>query len=243
MRIYVDIDDVVTETARTLCRFAADMFGRRVPYEKVFEFDLQVSFSLDDRQIRELMDFAHSPESLASYPETPGATATVASWIAGGHDVTFVTGRPASTHEGTVRWLSARGLGGARVIHVDKFRRETSSAAVACDYVVPLRDFLGMRFDFAVEDSPVGLGLLAKIPGCRVAVFNRPWNARAEFPPGRFTRCRDWAEIDALLQASAPASASPAPGLSPAPASASAPGSALPAPFATADSTNLSSMS
>lgn len=230
MRIYVDIDDVVTETARTLCRFAADMFGRSVPYEKVFEFDLQVSFSLDDRQIRELMDFAHSPESLALYPETPGATATVASWIAGGHDVTFVTGRPASTHEGTVRWLSARGLGGARVIHVDKFRRETSPAAASCGYVVPLRDFLGMRFDFAVEDSPVGLALLAKIPGCRVAVFNRPWNASADLPPGRFTRCGGWAEIDALLQASAAGSA------------LSAAGFALPVPFATADSTSLSSM-
>lgn len=199
MRIYVDIDDVVTETARTLCGFARELFGRDVPYEKVFAFDLRESFSLDDRQIKVLMDMAHAPESLASYPETPGATATISSWMDGGHEITFVTGRPALTHEGTVRWLAARGLGGTRVIHVDKFGRELAGMFASRDYVVSLDDFLKMRFDFAVEDSPIGLGHLSKIPGCRVAVFNRPWNIRSELPPGDFTRCGSWAEIAALL--------------------------------------------
>lgn len=199
MRIYIDIDDVVTETARMLCVFADELFGRKVAYENVFAFDVRDSFSLDDAQTARLMSRAHSEEALASYPETPGASATIISWMAAGHDITFVTGRPAMTHEGTCRWLEAHGLGGIPVIHVDKFGRELAAMFKSCDYVVTLDDFLAMRFDFAVEDSPIGLGHLARIPGCRVAVFNRPWNAKTAMPSDAFHRCADWREVDELM--------------------------------------------
>lgn len=203
MKIYVDIDDVVTETARSLCELAKRMFGRDVPYSDVHAFDLRVSFELDDSQIAALMDSAHSPTTVASYPETPGACRTIASWVAAGHDVTFVTGRPAFTHDETVRWLSRRGLGGLRVIHVDKFGRELGSMFASRDYVVSVEDFLKMHFDFAIEDSPIGLGHLARIPGCRVAVFNRPWNIGHPLPGPAFKRAGDWSEIDKLCREAA----------------------------------------
>lgn len=200
MRIYIDIDDVVTETARTLCGIANEMFGRTVAYRDVFAFDLRVSFSLDNAQIARLMERAHSPEALAAYPETPGACAAIRRWGEAGHALTFVTGRPAITHEGTCRWLEARGLGGIPVIHVDKFGRELGAMFNSLDYVVTLDAFLKMRFDFAVEDSPLGLGHLARLPGCRVAVFDRPWNAATPLPSPLFRRCASWDEIDAYLR-------------------------------------------
>lgn len=199
MNIYVDIDDVVTETARSLCGLARRMFGRNVPYGDVHAFDLRVSFSLDDAQIAALMDEAHSPAALAAYPETPDACATIASWVARGHSVTFVTGRPASTHGGTVKWLSERGLGALKVLHVDKFGRELGSMFASRDYVVQLDDFFKMRFDFAVEDSPIGIGHLARIPGCRVAVFNRPWNSGSALPGPAFQRADDWPGVNRLF--------------------------------------------
>lgn len=200
MRIYIDIDDVVTETARTLCTVADEMFGRKVAYHDVFAFDLSKSFSLDGDQIALLMARAHSPAALASYPETPGAAETIRRWAASGHDMTFVTGRPASTHDGTCHWLDAHGLGGIAVIHVDKFGRELGAMFHSPDYVVTLDDFLAMRFDFAVEDSPIGLGHLARIPGCRVAVFDRPWNAETPMPSPLFRRCASWLQVDAYLR-------------------------------------------
>ena len=39
MRIYVDIDDVLCETAASLCGLAAREFGRHVAYEDVGVFD------------------------------------------------------------------------------------------------------------------------------------------------------------------------------------------------------------
>lgn len=198
MRVYVDIDDVMCETARSLCGYAKAMFGRNVAYEDVFEFDLRVSFSLDDIQIAELMDRAHEPGAMDSFPETPGASETVLSWVAGGDDVTFVTGRPATTHDATCHWMSERGLGAIPVLHVDKFGRYLGQMFGTLDYLVSLEDFLKMEFDFAVEDSPLGLGHLAKIPGCRVAVFDRPWNAKFALPGPQFRRCGAWSAVEAF---------------------------------------------
>ena len=73
MRIYVDMDDVLCETAASLCRLAEREFGRRVPYAEVHDFDLQRVFGLDDEEMRRFMELSHAPETLAAYPVTPGA--------------------------------------------------------------------------------------------------------------------------------------------------------------------------
>ena len=48
MKIYVDYDDCLCETARSFSRLAVEMFGKHVPYEKIRYFDLDKSFDLDD---------------------------------------------------------------------------------------------------------------------------------------------------------------------------------------------------
>ena len=52
MRIYIDIDDVMCETAATLCLLAEREFGKGVPYAEVSQFDLQQVFGLTDEEIR-----------------------------------------------------------------------------------------------------------------------------------------------------------------------------------------------
>ena len=51
MRVYVDMDDVLCETAASLCGMAEREFARRVRYEDVKHFDLQKVFSLDDGEM------------------------------------------------------------------------------------------------------------------------------------------------------------------------------------------------
>ena len=41
MKIYVDYDDCLCETARSFSRLAVEMFGKHVPYEKIRYFDLE----------------------------------------------------------------------------------------------------------------------------------------------------------------------------------------------------------
>ena len=48
MRIYVDFDDCLSESARGFSDLAAELFGVHVPYEEMRFFNLQKAFSLTD---------------------------------------------------------------------------------------------------------------------------------------------------------------------------------------------------
>lgn len=200
MRIYIDFDDVLSETARTLCLLADRMFGRKVAYEEVFAFDLQISFNLSRDEIASLMDTAHTYELLMSYPETEGACATISKWMAEGHELEIVTGRPISTHEGSLEWLSRRGIEGLPIIHVDKFGREPPPLSPDAPRSLSVDEFCERQYDFAVEDSPMAFAHLARLDDCRVAVYERPWNKTIELPSKAFTCCSNWQEIDNLFQ-------------------------------------------
>ena len=53
MKIYVDYDDCICETARAFTGIADKLFGKKVPYEMVRHFNLQESFELTDEEISE----------------------------------------------------------------------------------------------------------------------------------------------------------------------------------------------
>ena len=73
MKIYVDFDDCLSESAKDFSDLAAELFGIRVPYEEIRFFNLQKSFSLTDEQYARLLAEGHEPERLLSYKEVPGA--------------------------------------------------------------------------------------------------------------------------------------------------------------------------
>ncbi len=198
MRIYIDFDDVISETASKLCDIANRLFGKSVKYEEIFEFNLQVSFDLTSSQITELMDYAHTDELISSYAETPGAVDTIKRWISLGHDVEIVTGRPPSTAAATKEWLARRGLNEIKIIFVDKFRREPLTPPPGVQRALTPEEFASYRYDFAVEDSPHAFPILAAIHDCRVAVYSRPWNRKIPLP-ANFMRCKDWNEISKML--------------------------------------------
>ena len=105
MKIYVDYDDCLCETARAFTGIADRLFGRKIPYEKVRFFSLKDSFMLNDEQYEQLMIEGHRPEVLLSYEETPGASRVLNEWIDLGYDVRIITGRPYSAYEASRRWL------------------------------------------------------------------------------------------------------------------------------------------
>lgn len=198
MKIYIDFDDVICETCRSLCRIANQLFGTTVPYENVFAFDLDISFHLSRPQIKALMETAHQRNEILSFTETPNASNIIQSWIQMGHSVEIVTGRPVSTHDASCEWLALHNLSGIPVVHVDKFGREPPPSLGMPRSLSPA-EFATHHYDFAVEDSPSAFPLLAKIPNCRVAVFSRPWNQSSTFPSPLFSRCPDWVSINSLL--------------------------------------------
>ncbi len=198
MKIYIDFDDVICETAKHFTLLAKELFGIDVPYSQVQFFNLQKTFALNDEQYEKLMKAGHTAECLLSYEETPNAAGIINKWIDGGHEVYIITGRPFEAYEPSRKWLDNHGLERSTLFCVDKYSRGTGGQSYS--YSMTSDELYGMAFDFAVEDSPAAFEHILHFENCTAAIFDRPWNKLAELPNERFVRCSEWREVDNLLE-------------------------------------------
>jgi len=197
MRIYIDYDDCLCETARYFSKLAAELFGKNIPYEKIRFFNLQKSFLLNDEEYRLLMTEGHKAERLLSYTETPGAVKTVNDWIDRGYEVFIITGRPYSSYEASRKWLDLHGLERANLYCLNKYSWD--SFIKKDDFSLELEDYYKMTFDYAVEDSPSAFRFFDHLPDLKVLVFDRPWNKECEFPGENYIRCSGWEKINGIV--------------------------------------------
>ena len=198
MRIYVDFDDCLCETARYLSALVNDLFNTDIPYEKMRNFDLKKTFSLMDDDYELMMIKAHSPESLLSLKETEGASITLNKWIDDGIAVSVITGRPYSAYEASRQWLDDHDLNRAELYCLNKYGRD--SFIKGSDFNLEVDDFRKMTFDYAIEDSPSAFKFFSHLPHLKVMVFDRPWNTDCKFPEGDYMRCYDWDTIDKVIR-------------------------------------------
>ena len=197
MKIYVDYDDCLCETARNFSDLAVEMFGKNVPYEKIRYFELDKSFDLNEEQFVQFMSKGHEPDVLLSYEETPGASEVINEWLSRGHDVSIITGRPFSSYEPSRQWLDRHGLKDVKLYCLNKYGRD--GFIKDSDFSLELEDYYRMKFDVAVEDSPKAFRFFDHLPDLRVLVFDRPWNRGCEFPNENYTRCFDWESIRRIV--------------------------------------------
>lgn len=198
MKIYIDFDDVICETAKYFTKLAKGLFGIDVPYREVQFFNLQKSFDLSDVQYEKLMEAGHLPENLLNYEETSGASETINKWVDEGHEVFIITGRPFNSYEPSRKWLDEHHLERVPLFCVDKYGRESFDQDY--QYNMTLEQLYSMTFDFAVEDSPAAFEHVLHFNHCKVAVFNRPWNRQSELPNDHFVRCESWQEVDRVFE-------------------------------------------
>lgn len=198
MNIYVDFDDCLCETARYFSGLVKEMFGINCPYEKIRYFNLQKSFSLTDEEYDRMMIYAHQPQVLLSYEETPGAAETINAWLDKGHDVKIITGRPASAFDASRQWLNEHGLERLPLYCLNKYGRD--NFIKGSSFNLELEDYYKMHFDFAVEDSPHAFKFFDHLPELKVMVFDRPWNQECEFPNQNYKRCSGWKMIEEMMK-------------------------------------------
>jgi len=201
MKIYVDYDDCLCETARSFSELAVEMFDKHIPYEKIRYFELDKSFDLDEEQYERFLIRGHDPDVLLSYEETPGASAAINEWMAQGHEVAIITGRPFSAYEPSRKWLDEHGLRNVRLYCLNKYGRDSS--VYAGDYSLELEEYYKMDFDLAVEDSPKAFKFFDHFKDLKVLVFDRPWNRECVFPGENYIRCSGWDEIKKIAAAAA----------------------------------------
>jgi hypothetical protein len=84
-------------------------------------------------------------------------------------------------------------LSRAKLYCLNKYGRD--SFIRNSDFNLELEDYYSMKFDFAVEDSPMAFRFFEHLPELKVMVYNRPWNQECEFPTANFCRCSDWNRI------------------------------------------------
>ena len=197
MRIYVDFDDCICETARAFTGIVERMFGITVPYEKVRFFNLKDSFGLTDREYEQLMIEGHRPEVLWSFEETPGASKVLNELIDMGHEVDVITGRPFSSYDDSRRWLDEHGLERIKLYCLDKYDR--NKTFVKSEYNLSLDDYYRMKFDYAIEDSPLAFRFFEHMPELKVMIFDRPWNRDCEVANDKYMHCPDWEFIRAKI--------------------------------------------
>lgn len=200
MRIYIDFDDVLCETARHLSDMARDLFARDVPYEAISVFNLKEAFALSDAEIEALMEQAHDTDFLSQLTPAPGGLEAVRALEARGHELAIVTGRPASSHDGSRAWLCKHGLAHLDIIYFDKYGRAPERPPDGAPPTLSRADFEKLHFDVAIDDAPTALDLLAHRANCTVIVYNRPWNRQYAASPA-MRRSDSWSEIVNLIGA------------------------------------------
>lgn len=193
MKIYVDYDDCLCETARAFTALAEKLFGKTVPYEEMHFFNLQESFKLTDKEYEQLMIEGHHSEVLLSFEETPGASEVLNEWIDLGYDVSIITGRPFSAYEASRQWLDEHGLARVNMFCLNKYGRD--AFIKNSDFNMELEYYYKLKFDYAVEDSPVAFKFFDHLPDLKVMVYDRPWNHSCDFPKDTYSRCFDWNQI------------------------------------------------
>jgi len=198
MRIYIDFDDVLCETARHLSDLARELFGRSVPYEAISGFDLKKAFSLSEEEIGGLMEHAHRTGFLTDIAPVPGGLEAVRTLETRGHKLAIVTGRPASSHEGSCGWLRKHGLGHLDLIYVDKYGRTPAAPLQNTPATLNREAFAALPFDVAIDDAPGALDLLASRQDCMVIIYDRPWN-RTYAHAANMRRSASWPEIVQLI--------------------------------------------
>jgi len=188
--IYVDIDDVLCDTARALMALLEQEFNKSVSFESIMSFDLKVSFGLTQSEYEHFMHLAHLPDQILKMDRIPEAVETLRGWMDSGHDISIVTGRPTYTHDTTLKWLSNNNVPFSDFLMVDKYSRAEKEAPEA----VSLENLSKMKFHAAVEDSYDMARLIADKMKTPVYLVDRPWN-RAAHTNNKIKRFHAWAEI------------------------------------------------
>ncbi|HEX7227562.1 MAG TPA: HAD family hydrolase [Candidatus Binatia bacterium] len=192
--VYVDMDDVLCQTAQHFLTILERNFGKRFSFEQLTDFDVGEACEITAGEREELYRIVHQGEELLNIPPIPGAIDVLEQWSAAGYKVAIVTGRPPDTYEPSVQWLKKHRVPHDGILIVDKYGRFVPDGS-RC---ISLEALMNHSFCWAVEDSPTMAMYLASQMKIPVALLDRPWN-RKDTNHDLVSRHCDWIEIARAL--------------------------------------------
>lgn len=196
--IYIDMDDVLCETARGFTAVLEREFGKEVAYEDLTTFDLSKACGITQDEVRRLFELAHADEVLLSLSAKPGAIDRLRQWADQGYSLAVVTGRPPDTYESSQAWLARHHVPYDDFIIVDKYGRFSVDDSLA----ISKNELTAMDFCLAVEDSLEMAIYVAEQMATPVALMDCPWNREDDLHP-RITRYVGWEDMGGVLSTKA----------------------------------------
>ncbi len=195
--IYIDIDDVISQTGTSFLKLLKEKFNRVINYEDITAFDLKESFKLNDEELSRFMELAHQPKELMAIPPFPEAVKNIRSWHEQNIPIFIITGRPFFTYEITLKWLTQHQVPFQKLFFVNKYAFHDEN--ITHSNYLTLDQLRQMNFSVAIEDSGKMANLLAEEMQVPVYLLDRPWN-RLDVNPSlikqkKIIRCKDWQPI------------------------------------------------
>jgi uncharacterized HAD superfamily protein len=173
--IYVDLDDVLSDTTQTFVEILRREFGKMVAFEDILSFDLKISFGFTQGEYEQFFQMVHQPEVIMNFAPIAGAIEVLSEWSKLGYKISIVTGRLTIAHQASLDWLAKHKVPHHFFVMVDKYSRENTDKNIA----LSLEDFSKLKFSLAVEDSAAMAQHLSRQMRIPVALLNRPWNRTA----------------------------------------------------------------
>ena len=192
--VYVDMDDVLCETARRFLVVIEREFGKKIAYDALTDFDFERSCNLTPGERAKLYEIVHLDEEILSIEPIPEAIDVLNGWVGAGYEIAIVTGRPPDTFSASIEWLARFKVPYHSFTVVDKYGRFQTENTVG----LSLTELATKQFCWAVEDSLQMAKFLATEMKLTVALLDRPWNQGALEHP-KITRCDHWSTIGDLL--------------------------------------------
>ena len=192
--IYVDMDDVLCETARRFLVVIEREFGKKASYEQLTDFDFERSCGLTNAERKRLYELVHYDKELLAIEPIHEAAKTLQHWKDAGAEIAIVTGRPPDTMEVSLAWLARYEIPFDSFTVVDKYGRFKTDNSIG----LTLTELAERHYDWAVEDSLPMAQFITERMHVPVALLDRPWNRESE-ESSLITRCDDWGAVAAAI--------------------------------------------
>jgi uncharacterized HAD superfamily protein len=201
--VYIDFDDVLSETAKLLLKVTNSEFGRNLAFEDIYSFNIGKTFGLTAQEVEHVMSIMHKPENLLSITPIKQAAETVQNWTKYGITIDVVTGRPPFTEDASRTWLEKHNIPYSKLIFVNKYARNYDGFKHHDD-AITLDELKKYQYDLAIDDSETMLQFLFTEMNMNIALFHRPWNADLKIPDTenssrKIKRCHNWQEINSTF--------------------------------------------
>lgn len=193
--IYVDLDDVISETTSQYVSIIEHEFGKSLAFQDITSFDLKKSFSLTGREYEHFFDLVHKPEIILKFDPVKDAIDVLQKWRDIGFEIFVVTGRLTSAYDSSLEWLKSNRVPFDLFIMVDKYSRDGIDKKIA----MSLESFSQVEFTVAVEDSVEMASFISRVMKRKVLLLDRPWN-RSVSDDNYIQRCNSWHEVDMVFK-------------------------------------------